>query len=150
MQTFLISLIGSDSLVYLADVIIFCKTADENTARLREVFRRLRCGRHRLACRSCGSSGVGVVLPQIGQRLANVVAILHCLLEKGAEWDCCKACQFAFDAVNCAGPLISRLLSAVHRRRGRQRRPSWGGVAEPKGSETRKCRGVIESHADQG
>ncbi|KRY45229.1 hypothetical protein T03_1480 [Trichinella britovi] len=81
--------------------------------------------------------------------LANVAALLHRLLEKGDEWDWCKDCQFAFDAVNCAGPRISGLLSVVHRRRGRQRRPSWGG-AEPKRSETRKSRGVIESHADQG
>ncbi|KRX42971.1 hypothetical protein T05_10545 [Trichinella murrelli] len=139
---------GSDSLVYLADVIIFCKTADENTARLREVFRRLRSGRHRLACRSCGSSGVGVVLPQIRQRLCECRRTFR-LLEKGAEWDWSKACQSSFDAVNCAGPRISGLLSAVHHRRGRQRRPPWGG-AEPKGSETRKSRGVIESHADQG
>ncbi|KRY44333.1 hypothetical protein T03_6166 [Trichinella britovi] len=53
---------------------------------------------------------------------ANVAALLHRLLEKGAKWDWSKACQFAFDAVNCAGPRIYGLLSAVHRRRGRQRR----------------------------
>ncbi|KRZ49694.1 hypothetical protein T02_5207 [Trichinella nativa] len=81
---------------------------------------------------------------------ANVAALFHRLLEKGAEWDWSKDCQSAFDALNfCAGPLISGLLSAVHRRRGRQRRRPWGG-AEPKGSESRKSRGVIESHADQG
>ncbi|KRZ81642.1 hypothetical protein T08_13240 [Trichinella sp. T8] len=136
---------GSDSLVYLADVIIFCKTADENTARLREVFRRRKSLR----------VGIAAVLGLVSyyrkfiKGFANVAALLHRLLEKGAEWDWSKACQFAFDAVNCAGPCIYGLLSAVHRRRGRQRRPPWGG-AEPKGTETRKSRGVIESHADQG
>ncbi|KRX61767.1 Retrovirus-related Pol polyprotein from transposon 17.6 [Trichinella sp. T9] len=72
METVLRGLVGSDCLVYLDDVIVFGKTAEEHTARLREVFRRLRekkgslrtqakplpcgSGRHRLVCQSCGSS----------------------------------------------------------------------------------------------
>ncbi|KRX65792.1 Retrovirus-related Pol polyprotein from transposon 17.6, partial [Trichinella patagoniensis] len=42
METVLRDLVGSDCLVYLDDVIVFGKTAEEHTARLREVFRRLR------------------------------------------------------------------------------------------------------------
>ncbi|KRX69591.1 Retrovirus-related Pol polyprotein from transposon 17.6 [Trichinella sp. T6] len=42
METFLRGLVGSDCLVYLDDVIVFGKTVEEHTARLREVFRRLR------------------------------------------------------------------------------------------------------------
>ncbi|KRZ65375.1 Retrovirus-related Pol polyprotein from transposon, partial [Trichinella papuae] len=41
METALRGLVGSDCLVYLDDVIVFGKTAEEHTARLREVFRRL-------------------------------------------------------------------------------------------------------------
>ncbi|KRY42282.1 Retrovirus-related Pol polyprotein from transposon 17.6 [Trichinella spiralis] len=41
METVLRGLVGSDCLVYLDDVIVFGKTAEEHTARLREVFRRL-------------------------------------------------------------------------------------------------------------
>ncbi|KRZ81449.1 Retrovirus-related Pol polyprotein from transposon [Trichinella sp. T8] len=42
METALRGLVGSDCLVYLDDVIVFGKTAEEHPARLREVFRRLR------------------------------------------------------------------------------------------------------------
>ncbi|KRZ50518.1 Retrovirus-related Pol polyprotein from transposon 17.6, partial [Trichinella nativa] len=42
MEIALRGLVGSDCLVYLDDVIVFGKTAEEHTARLREVFRRLR------------------------------------------------------------------------------------------------------------
>ncbi|KRZ47111.1 Retrovirus-related Pol polyprotein from transposon 17.6 [Trichinella nativa] len=42
METVLRGLVGSDCLVYLDDVIVFDKTAEEHTARLREVFRRHR------------------------------------------------------------------------------------------------------------
>ncbi|KRZ83130.1 Retrovirus-related Pol polyprotein from transposon 17.6 [Trichinella sp. T8] len=177
METFLRDLVDSDCLLYLDDVIVFGKTADEHTARLREVFRRLRgvglkvkpekCRlmKRRVAylghiisekgiatdpsktsavwewmAPTCVSAlrqflGLASYYRKFVKGFANVAAPLHMLLEKGAEWDWSKACQSSFDAVNCAGPRISGLLSAVHHRRGRQRRPPWGG-AEPKGSET--------------
>ncbi|KRY45230.1 hypothetical protein T03_15005 [Trichinella britovi] len=81
--------------------------------------------------------------------LANVAAILHRLLEKGAEWNWCKDCQFSFDAVNCAGPRISKTsISST----SSTRTPAETVLvcAEPKRSETRKSRRVIQSHADQG
>ncbi|KRZ48054.1 Retrovirus-related Pol polyprotein from transposon 17.6 [Trichinella nativa] len=111
MESVLRGLVGTDCLVYLYDVIVFGKTAEEHTARLQEVFRRLReVGLKQILCRAgvAGSDFVSELRQFLGlasyyrkfvNGFANVAASLHRLLEKGAEWDWSKACQSAFDAL---------------------------------------------------
>ncbi|XP_003369166.1 conserved hypothetical protein [Trichinella spiralis] len=76
---------------------------------------------------------------------ANVVAPLHRLLEKGPSGTGRKP---VIPPYICARPRLFGLPSAVHCRRGRQRRRPWGG-AEPEGRENGKSFGVCESHDDQ-
>ncbi|KRX48522.1 hypothetical protein T05_509 [Trichinella murrelli] len=84
-----------------------------------------------LRVRVAAVPGVGVVLPQIRQRLCECrCPVTQAVGKRG------RVGLSAFDAlIFCAGPRLSGLPSAVHRRRGRQRRRPWGG-AGPKGRES--------------
>ncbi|KRY23113.1 Retrovirus-related Pol polyprotein from transposon [Trichinella patagoniensis] len=141
MQMALRGLVESKCLVYLDDVIVFGRTAEEHTAQLLEVLRRLREGGLKVKPEKCwlmkrkvaylghiiSEKGISrlpnktsavrewptpTCVTELRQFLglasyyrkfvngfANHAAPLHRLLEKGAEWDWSKACQFAFDAL---------------------------------------------------
>ncbi|KRX58425.1 Retrovirus-related Pol polyprotein from transposon 17.6 [Trichinella sp. T9] len=164
MHTGLRGLVGSECLVYLDDVIVFGKTAEEHTARLCEVFRGLRevglkvkpekcqlMKRKQNLCiarvadndlrgRVATVPGAGVILPRMAyfckfvNGFVNTAAPLHRLLETGSECGWSEVWQSAFDTLNSPGRQRTRLQSGAEK----ERRKNGEGCA------------VRELHADQG